>query len=186
MSTFSFLVEGLRNLRTTGTLTRSSPALCEAAVDRIDYDNTTFIVELGAGDGVITRHLLDRLPAHAKVIAFEVSEDLCDDMRAINDPRLIVANDSAENIRAWLDKVGADKADHIVSAIPFAALPPELGRRIVQAAKDNLRPGGQYNQVHYSLKTKNYYEEAFGRVEVKRVWANLPPAWVLYCRHLGG
>ena len=182
MSTFSFLLEGLKNLQTTGTLTRSSPALCKAAVDRIDWAHTNVVVELGAGDGVITKHILERMPAHGKVIAFEVSEDLCDDMRAFNDPRLIVAQDSAENIRHYLDQVGADKADHIISAIPFAALPEDVGRRIVRAAKDNLRPGGCYNQVHYSLKTKAYYEEAFGEVETKRVWANVPPAWLLYCR----
>ncbi len=182
MSTFSFLLEGLRNLRTTGTLTRSSVALCTAAIDRIDFSQTKTVVELGAGDGVITEHILKHLPPDGKVIAFEVSPELCADMRAIGDPRLIVAEDSAENIREWLDKVGADMADHIVSAIPFAALPPSLGKAIVQAAKDNLRPGGCYNQVHYSLKTKAYYEEAFGKVEARRVWKNLPPAWVLYCR----
>jgi phospholipid N-methyltransferase len=155
--------------------------LCEAAIDRIDFNNTRVIVEFGAGDGVITKHILKRLHSEGKVIAFEVSEDLCADMRAIGDPRLVVAQDSAKNIRRWLDKIGADQADHIVSAIPFAALPQELGKAIVRAAKDNLRTGGCYSQVHYSLKTKAYYEEAFSKVDARRVWANLPPAWVLYC-----
>jgi phospholipid N-methyltransferase len=182
LSTFTFLLEGIRNLRTTGTITRSSTTLCQAAIDRIDFDTARVIVELGAGDGVITRHILERLHPEGKVIAFEVFDELCEDMRAIGDPRLIVANDSAENIRHWLNETGADLADHVVSAIPFAALPEALGKAIVTAAKDNLRPGGQYNQVHYSLKTKSYYAVAFGNVEVKRVWANLPPAWVLYCR----
>jgi phosphatidylethanolamine/phosphatidyl-N-methylethanolamine N-methyltransferase len=182
MSTFSFLMEGLRNIRTTGTFTRSSPALCRAAIDRIDFSTAKVIVELGAGDGVITQYILDRLGKDGKVIAFEVSPELCDDMRAIDDPRLIVAQDSAENIRKYLDQVGADMADHVVSAIPFAALPEALGKSIVDAAKNNLRPGGCYNQVHYSLKTKSYYEAAFGKVEAHRVWANLPPAWVLYCK----
>lgn len=182
MSTFSFLLEGLRNLRTTGTLTRSSKALCESAIDRIDFSSARTIVELGAGDGVITEHILKRLHPEGKVIAFEVSPELCADMRALKDDRLVVAEDSAENIREWLDKIGADQADHIVSALPFASIPPHIGKAIVTAAKDNLRPGGCYNQVHYSLKTKSYYEQAFGKVDAKRVWANLPPAWVLYCR----
>jgi phosphatidylethanolamine/phosphatidyl-N-methylethanolamine N-methyltransferase len=182
LSFFSFLLEGLRNIRTTGTFTRSSTALCEAAIDRIDFNNTRVIVEFGAGDGVITKHILKRLHSEGKVIAFEVSEDLCADMRAIGDPRLVVAQDSAKNIRHWLDKIGADQADHIVSAIPFAALPQELGKAIVRAAKDNLQTGGCYSQVHYSLKTKSYYEEVFSKVDARRVWANLPPAWVLYCQ----
>ena len=181
MSTLSFLLEGLRNLGTTGTITRSGPALCKAAIARIDFATARTIVELGAGDGVITRHILDRLHPDGKVIAFEVSEDLCNDMRAIGDPRLVVAQDSAENIRPWLDRIGAEQADHIVSAIPFAALPEALGQRIVAAARNNLGAGGCYNQVHYSLKTKAYYERAFGQVDARRVYLNLPPAWVLYC-----
>lgn len=181
LSTFSFLLEGLRHLRTTGTLTRSSPALCQAAIDRIDFTTARTIVELGAGDGVITRHILQRLHPDGKVIALEVSPELCADMRALGDDRLVVAEDSAENIRYWLDQVGAEQADHIVSAIPFAALPVALGEAIVTAARDNLRPGGCYNQVHYSLKTRHYYAQAFGQVDTCRVWKNIPPAWVLYC-----
>ena len=182
MSTLSFLREGLRNIRTTGTITRSGTALCLAAIDRIDWSATKVVVELGAGDGVITRHILRYLPADARVIAFEVSPDLCDDLRAIGDERLIVAQDSAEHVRRYLDELGADYADHIVSAIPYAALPPAVGRRILDAARANLRPGGRYNQVHYSLKTKGWYEETFDRVDARRVLLNLPPAWVLYCR----
>ena len=182
MSTLSFLLEGLRNIGTTGTITRSGTALCRAAIDRIDFTTARTIVELGAGDGVITKHILERLHPEGRVIAFEVSEDLCNDMRAIGDPRLVVAQDSAEHIGKYLDRIGAERADHIVSAIPFAALPQDLGERIVTAAHDHLRTGGCYNQVHYSLKTKAYYERAFGRVEARRVYMNLPPAWVLYCR----
>ncbi len=182
MSTISFLREGLKNIRTTGTITRSGTALCLAAIDRIDWSTTKVVVELGAGDGVITRHILRYLRPDARVIAFEVFPDLCADLRAIGDDRLVVAEDSAENIRSYLDRIGADFADHIVSALPFAALPPALGREIVTAARDNLRPGGCYNQVHYSLKTKDWYAEAFGEVEARRVFLNLPPAWVLYCK----
>ncbi len=181
MSTLSFLREGLRHIGTTGTIPRSGPALCRAAIARIDWSTARTIVELGAGDGVITRHILERLHPDGRVIAFEVSEDLCADMRAIGDPRLVVAQDSAEHIRPWLDRIGADLADPVISAIPFAALPEHLGQRIVRAAHDNLQEGGRYNQVHYSLKTRSYYERAFGRVDARRVYLNLPPAWVLYC-----
>jgi len=180
MSKLSFLREGLKNLRTTGTVTRSSPALCRAAIGRIDFDQARVIVELGAGDGVITRHILKNLHPAGKVIAFEVFKDLCDDMRAIGDPRLVVAEDSAEKIPEYLEKIGATQADYIVSALPFAVLPPELGQRIVTTARDYLRPGGTYSQVHYSLKTRDYYRQAFGNVTTRWVPLNLPPAFVLY------
>ncbi len=181
MSTLSFLKEGLKNLRTTGTITRSSPALCRAAIAAIDFQQVKVIVELGAGDGVITRHILQHLAPDGVVIAFEVAKDLCEDMRAIGDPRLIVAEDSAEHIARYLEAAGYKQADAIVSAIPFAVLPPELGKRIVAAARDCLRLGGRFHQIHYSLKTRNYYKEAFGKVLTRWVPWNLPPAFVLYC-----
>lgn len=182
MSTLSFLREGLKNLGTTGTITRSSPALCKAAIDAIDFDRARVIVELGAGDGVITRHILKRLHPQGIVIAFEVAKDLCDDMRAIGDPRLIVAEDSAEMLPDYLHQAGVELADYIVSAIPFTLLPPEVGKRIVTVAHDYLRVGGVYSQVHYSLKTRDYYRQAFGNVATRWVPLNLPPAFVLYSR----
>lgn len=181
MSTFSFLKEGLKNLGTTGTLTRSSPALCRAAIDGIDFQEAKVIVELGAGDGVITRHILKRLRPDGVVLAFEVAADLCEDMRAIGDPRLIVVEDSAANLQQHLQANKLGQADAVVSAIPFTLLPPALGKRIVAAARDCLKPGGHYKQVHYSLKTKNYYREAFGNVHIRWVPWNLPPAFVLSC-----
>lgn len=181
MSTLSFLREGLKNLRTTGTITRSSPALCRAAIAGIDFREAKVIVELGAGDGVITKHILKRLEPDAMVLAFEVAPDLCDDMRAIGDPRLIVVQDSAENIQQHLDAHALGPVDAVVSALPFTILPAAVGKRIIAAARDCLKPGGHYKQVHYSLKTRDYYREAFGNVSTRWVPWNLPPAFVLTC-----
>lgn len=181
MSTLSFLKEGLRNLRSTGTITRSSPALCRAAIEGINFQEARVIVELGAGDGVITKHILKRLRPDGIVLAFEVAPDLCDDMHAIGDPRLLVVRDSAENIQQHLDTHALGQVDAVVSAIPFAVLPPDVGKRIVAAARDCLKPGGRYKQIHYSLKTRSYYREAFGNVDTHWVPWNLPPAFVLSC-----
>lgn len=182
MSTLSFLREGLRHLRTTGTITRSGRSLCKAAIDRIDFEKARVIVEFGAGDGVITKHILNKLHPDGIVIAFEVFEELCNEMRAIDDPRLIVAQDSAEKVGDYLAKAGFEQADHIVSALPFTTLPEQLGKNIVNEAKAHLKPGGQFNQVHYSLKTRHYYEAAFSQVNTRWIPWNLPPAFVIYCR----
>lgn len=181
MSTLSFLKEGLKNLRTTGTITRSGSALCEAVIEKIDFKTARVIVEFGAGDGVVTKHILNRLHPDGIVFAFEVFEELCAEIEAIGDPRLVVINDSAEKIGEYLKKAGHSETDYIVSALPFANIPPAVGKRIVASSKAHLKQGGVFSQIHYSLKTKAYYQQAFGKVEVKRIWQNLPPAWVLHC-----
>ncbi len=179
MNTIAFLREGLRNLKTVGTVTRSSRQLCEKAVSFVDFQNAKVIVELGAGDGVITKHLLKYMRPDARLLAFEVNPKFCARLRSIGDERLIVIEDSAEHIGRYLSENQLGEIDDVVSAIPFVALPKEAGQLIVTATRDHLKRGGRYIQVHYSLLMKSLYENVFGNVDVNFVPLNLPPAFLL-------
>ena len=129
---FRFFQEGLRNLRTMGPITRSSPFLCRKMADMVDFSKARVVVELGAGDGVITRHLLPRLHPEGKILAFEILPQLSKDLHRIDDPRLIVVEDSAEHLAYYLEKEGLGEVDYIVSALPFVMLPHELGMSILK------------------------------------------------------
>lgn len=179
MKHIEFFREGLRNLKTVGTVTRSSRFLCRGAIRHVDFQQAKLIVELGAGDGVITKHILEHMRPDARLIAFEVNSRFCDQLRAIGDERLIVAEDSAEKLSVYVHQLGAKEVDCIVSAIPFVALPKELGQRIVSECCRYLRMGGKFIQVHYSLLAKPLYEGVFGNVDVNFVPLNVPPAFVL-------
>ncbi len=96
---FDFLIEGLRNLRSTGSVAPSSRFLCRAIVSKINPEFGQTVVELGPGDGVITRYILDRLQADARLIIFEINEVFVEKIKStFNDPRLTVVHDSAENM----------------------------------------------------------------------------------------
>lgn len=179
MNSMQFLKEGIRNIRTVGTLTRSSKFLCRSMVRHINFARAKVIVELGAGDGVITRHILQHMAPDARLLAFEVLPSLAEVLRTIDDERLRVINDSAEHLGKYLKQCGMDGIDAIVSAIPFVALPDELAYRIVGECKKYMRPGAPYIQVHYSLLAKKIYEDIFGKVKVHFVPLNVPPAFVL-------
>lgn len=181
MTKIEFFREGIKNIKTVGTISRSSKFLCKGAIKHVDFAQAKTIVELGAGDGVITKHILNSMQPGAKLLAFEVNEKFCDLMRQrfADDQRLHVVEDSAEKIGEYLESVGETKADYIISAIPFVALPKELGRKIVSEAHKHLKKGGLYIQIHYSLLAKNLYEEAFGNVDVNFVALNVPPAFVM-------
>lgn len=180
MSTIEFFREGIKNLKTVGTLTRSSKFVCKEMVSFIDFSAAKVIVELGAGDGVITKHILKGMRPDAKLLVFEVNEAFCEILRNIKDDRLIVVADSAEKIGDYLqkNKLGAT-ADYIISAIPFVALPDDLSYQIVEASRDHLVKGGLYVQLHYSLLVKKMYKRVFGNVDVNFVALNIPPAFVL-------
>ncbi len=179
MKHIEFLREGLKNLKTVGTITRSSKFLCKGMVKHVNFDDAELIVELGAGDGVITRHILEGMKSNTKLLTFEVNSRFCEVLRNIDDDRLIVAEDSAENLGKHLEAIGAKQIDYIVSAIPFVALPKELGYSIIRECHKHLKPGGLYIQVHYSLLAKNIYENIFGNVDINFVPINVPPAFVL-------
>lgn len=181
MNRFKFFKEGIRNLKTVGTVTRSSRYLCDKIINHSKIHQARAIIELGAGDGVLTKHILDRMPADCKLITFEINDFFIDSLEAIDDDRLVVAADSADNIHQYLDQEKIDQVDIIYSAIPFSVLPKELARSIVTKSKSVLVDEGEYLQIHYSLMEKKLYESVFGNVEVFFQPINIPPAFILKC-----
>ncbi len=181
MRKIEFLKESLKNLKTVGTVTRSAKFLCKEMIEPVNFQKADVIVELGAGDGVVTEHILKKMKPDSKLFAFEVNKAFCDLMREKfkDDQRLIVVEDSAANIANILATHDIEQTEYIISAIPFVSLPDELGYEIVTACKHVLKAGGLYIQIHYSLIMKKMYKSVFGNVATSWVALNIPPAFVL-------
>lgn len=176
-----FFREGLKNLRTTGTVTPSSRFLCQSMIKGIDFSEARILVELGAGDGVVTRHILAKMHPDACLLVFEVQASFCEILRNIKDDRLVVIEDSAEHLLLYLAKYGHEKADHIISAIPFVVLPKETAESIIATCHASLAPRGYYVQMHYSTILRSLYESVFPEVKIKFTPLNIPPAFVFHC-----
>ena len=184
MSALQFFLEGIKNIRTVGTISRSSQFVSKTMIKHVDFNKSKCIVEMGAGDGPITKHILNAMKPGTKLLAFEVNPLLCELLRKrISDDRLVLIEDSVENLGKYLDMYGFDKADYIISAIPFVALPDDLGDRILETAKDCLRKGGRFIQINYSLIARKRYEKVFGNSHVKFVPLNIPPAFISICEN---
>ena len=181
MGRYAFFLESLRNFKTVGTVTRSSKYLCQAVVKNANLNTARVIVELGAGDGVMTRHLLKAMPDNAVLISFEINGVFCEQMSQINDPRLKIINDSAETLPDILKSMNIDRVDSVVSALPFSVFPEELAKSIVSLSHEVLKDKGRFVQIHYSLKTRKLYREIFGNVNTEFEFRNIPPAFVLLC-----
>ncbi len=181
MGRYAFFKESLRNFKTVGTVTRSSRYLCQAVVKNADLSKAKVVVELGAGDGVMTRHLLNAMHQDAILISLEINPIFCEQMAQIDDHRLRIVNDSAEHLPEILIKYGLGKVDSVISALPFSVFPEELARTIVEVSCDVLKDQGKFVQIHYSLKTRNLYREVFGNVKTGFEVRNIPPAFVLLC-----
>ncbi len=179
MGKIEFFRESLKNIRTTGTIVRSSRSLCKNMVKHVDFKSAKVLIELGAGDGVITEYILKKMSKDAKLLSFEVNAEFCKQLREIKDPRLVVIEDSAENLEKYLKKHNFEYVDSVISAIPFVTLPDELGLNIIGECERFLKTGGLFIQLHYSLLAKKLYQKIFGNVDVNFVPLNIPPAFVL-------
>ncbi|NBB88279.1 MAG: methyltransferase domain-containing protein [Bacteroidetes bacterium] len=179
MKNIPFIRESIRNLKTVGTITKSSRALCKGAANEVDYTAAKEIVELGAGDGVITKHILKAMAPDARLMVFEVNESFCDQLRAIDDDRLIVIQDGAEQLDHYLTEHHFVGLDAVISAIPFVIFSDEQARQIITDCRNHLKSGGLYVQVHYSLVARKMYRDIFGNVKTKFIPLNIPPAFVL-------
>lgn len=179
MTKIGFLKTGIRNLKTVGAVTRSSKYLCKKSISFIDFSEATFIVELGAGDGVVTEYLLEKMRPDAKLLAFEIMPHMIKLLRKIKDDRLVVIEDSAIHLPKYLAQYNVEKVKYISSAIPFVMFPEAEALEIIQVCHDNMEQGGTYMQIHYSLIAKKLYQQVFGNVDANFVPLNVPPAWVL-------
>ena len=181
MEKVKFLFQSLKNFQQMGTVIRSSPSMCRKMSHFIDSQDDLIIVELGAGDGVITSFILEKMSPDAKLYVIEINTELCAVISKIKDPRMILVNDSAEHMESYLLKHGITQVDMIISAIPFLVLPDELTKDILMAGKKMLKTGGNFIQMHYVSSIKKMYKNIFGNVHTYFVPVNIPPGYVFRC-----
>jgi phosphatidylethanolamine/phosphatidyl-N-methylethanolamine N-methyltransferase len=172
----------IENPLRTGSIVQSSPFLTERMLKNIDFTNHRCIVEFGGGSGTFTKQILKKISRDTVLLCFEIDPGLAKQISAnIQDKRLKVICDSAENIDIYLKKYGFEKADCIISGLPLASLPKETSRTILSQAYEYLHSGGQYIQFQYSLTSLRHLKYIFSTVSVTFVFLNFPPAFVYSC-----
>ncbi len=178
---FSDHVKLIKNIRTSGTITPSSNALINSLISPIDFSRARCLVELGPGNGCITRTLLERMHPECVLISLEVNNDFVAQLNALNDPRLKVYNACASSIPAILEELGIDKVDHVVSSLPLAIIEKDVVSAILENVSDNLREGGHFLQYQYSLKNYDDVKPVFRNSRLRFTLRNMPPAFIYEC-----
>lgn len=154
--------------------------------DKMDFSTTKTVVEYGPATGVFTKYLLEKLSPSAKLIAIDTNEHFLKILREkIKDPRLMVVHDSAQNVKQILANAGEQKADYVISGIPFTLLPNNVADDIVKATAELLREGGKF-LVYQFLKPESdktpgihrYLPSHFSRINRESEWLNIPPLWI--------
>ncbi len=148
----------------------------------IDFSVAKVIIELGPGNGVFTKGILEKLDKDAKLFSFELNETFYDLIKAdIKDDRLILLNESAENLKEILAQHGFESVDYVVSSLPLAVIDEPIKNTILDAAVKVLKPEGKYIQFQYTLNANKLLKSKFKKVSHAFVPANIPPAFVYTC-----
>lgn len=171
----------IKNFKTSGTITPSSPRLIRRLLSSIEFEPARCIIELGPGNGCVTKELLERMHPDSILISFELNTEFFNQLQLIDDSRLRVVNVCASAIREVLDTMGIDQVDHIVSSLPLALIDDDVVEAILQSASVNLKTGGRFLQYQYSLKNYSDVKPIFSDVKLRFTLANMPPAFVYDC-----
>jgi phospholipid N-methyltransferase len=184
---WTFLRGFLRSPRQVGSIVPSSPWLVRALVGAAPVEQAKVVVEFGPGTGVMTGEILRRLPADARLIAFEVDEHFAANLRArITDPRATILAASAVDAVEHLTRLGITSADCIISSLPLTSLPRPLAERILETTAKLLRPGGVFVTYQFSLIARSLLHRHFPKTRAEKVvLRNLPPAIVFVCSPRG-
>lgn len=176
-----FLGQMAKRWRTTGAVLPSGRRLSRAMADAVgEVADGQVILELGPGTGVFSRELQKRYPK-ARIVAVEVNDDFAARLEA-NVPGITVVRGCASKLLDHLSKLGLARENvaAVVSGLPLLSLPDDLPQRILASVASVLLPGRLYVQFTYSQKAwKRFDVVGFHRGPVRRIWLNVPPAFVL-------
>ncbi len=178
---FSDSLNLIKSFRTSGTITPSSRVLIKALLAPIDFGKARCIIELGPGNGCVTRAILGRMHADCVLICFEVNGDFISQLNSLGDSRLRVVNACASSIRTILDELEIADVDHIVSSLPLALIDDDIVQNILRSVSSNLREGGRFLQYQYSLNNYAELKPIFKAVKLDFTFRNMPPAFVYEC-----
>jgi phosphatidylethanolamine/phosphatidyl-N-methylethanolamine N-methyltransferase len=190
----TFAIAAATDFQSIASIAPSSRHLAHAMLEGLPIDSARTVVELGAGTGAITRVLLERLPRHATLLAFEINPELINCLKeSFPDPRLVLVNSSAENLGQVLRRRGYSRVDAVVSSLSLRFMPDDRQRLLLEGLDPFMDERSVYTQYQYvhGLRFENgkaqrhsslpFLSQYFDSIRCRTVWRNLPPARVFTC-----
>ena len=165
-----------------GSFIPSSRFLIRTLLGELDFDRARVIVEYGPGVGTFTREILARMRPDAMLLALETNREFVDFLqRSTPDPRLKVIHGSAAAVQGALESHGVDRADFVISGIPFSTLPATEREAVLHATHAVLQPHGAFLVYQFSPMVLASLRQVFSQVRRGFQPLNMPPAQLFYC-----
>jgi phospholipid N-methyltransferase len=183
----SFILEYIKHPRRIGAVAPSGKMLSRKMMMPIDFGSADVIVEYGPGTGSFTKELVANRKPNTVLILVEQNVHFCRqlEMRYGKTDNVHIIHGNAENIEHYLRQFGFNRADYIVSGLPFTSLPKTVSDSILTATKTALGDSGKFITFQYSLVKRRFFEQYFNITDYLKEVRNLPPAYVLVMQNQG-
>ena len=181
---FIFLKRFISAPSQIGSVTPSSKYLMYAMLNKVSWNECDSIVELGAGTGVFTSKIAEKMKS-GRLMIFEIDEKLRSMINThgkVNKKLKVTLHSNAEELTAIIEKFGLQKVDCILSSLPFTALSREMTDNILNGITRCLKPDGKFIAYQYSHIMRKEFEKRFESVKTSFVLRNIPPAFVYECK----
>ena len=204
-----FFKEFRGSFHTTGAILPSGRSLCRSLSRYVrDTPGPKYILEVGPGTGVVTRHIIRAMGPDDRVDLVELNEQFVTCLRRqfVEEPLFADVAERANVIHCSIEELRVDQRyDLIVSGLPLNNFSVASVEQILSALRRLLCPGGTLSFFEYivvrraralvsgsderaRLRGVGEALDHFLHVgEVRRdlIWPNVPPAWVHHVRTAG-
>lgn len=177
MSTLTYLRSFFMD-KDVASVTPTSRFCIHTVCKPIDFSKDIILVEYGAGAGVFSKYVLERMTPDSKLILFETNDLLYKKLLEIRDSRVEFFRKSVERVTELLDGATIGRVNYIISGIPFSFLDEPEKKSILDQSKTILKEGGAFLAYQTSSHLKKPLQETFGNVETEWEWRNIPPMTV--------
>jgi len=159
--------------RNVATIVGTSAYAANKILRTADVDRARTVVEYGAGNGVLTRQILRRLPADASLISLETNARLAATLELISDERLTIYRRSAAEIEEIIEA----HVDVVISGIPFSLLPDR--NSILDSTARVLRPEGRFVAYQVTPRLFGDLRTRYQKVDADLTFLNIPPLFIV-------
>jgi phospholipid N-methyltransferase len=166
--------EAVKNLKQVGSLVPSSRMLAKRIFKGIDFNRKIHILELGAGNGVITRKLLKHMSEDSTLHTFENHRKFIQSLEYIDDKRLLIKGECVSG----LNKLQDNYFEVVISSLPLANMDDDFKTKIFSLIQSKMTTTGIFVQYQYSLLDYRKIEKHFRNCKLDFCLLNFPPAFI--------
>jgi phosphatidylethanolamine/phosphatidyl-N-methylethanolamine N-methyltransferase len=172
-----FFRRWLANPLQMGSIIPSSRALCERIARNVERNPDEYVLELGAGTGVVSKALIDHGVPADRLIVVEIVPDMANHLRSVLPGVNVVCGDAFALKEAippeWQNRIGT-----AICGIPLVMLPFEQQQKFVDAV-ESVAPGKGFLLLTYCITSPLPYRK-LGLTAKRLAWTplNFPPASV--------